>query len=345
MDATVALELAGYVASRPLAPCWSEPECFSDVATVGRRRIRLVGLVARSARGAEVTGSAAALDASPVSRAHCELLERATLVDALASHRPRYELLSDTGKVVGSCSAALAFPQSPAGASWSYARSNGVAAGRDWRSACRAARLELTERDRVLRSWYGETCPLPMEARGSTLAGLAEHYRIVRYAFPAGHAEQQAGIHVVGVFAFPKRATIAFAYGLGASSRRAAALAKAELECLQGIGFLWGEAVPEQLPVASCTPSFHQEYYLVPETHAKLEAWLGGAHTRSGSALEARARSQSAPCFVDLTPEHLRGRLAIAKAIPAGQVALTFGLGHPWQKSPLPADLAVHPIA
>jgi hypothetical protein len=345
MESVVAQELAGYVASRPLAPRWSKPECFSDVVTLGTKQIRLVGLIARSELGAEVTGSAAALDGSPVLRAHCELLERACLVDALASRRGRYELLTETGNLVGSCSPSIAFPESPAGASWSYARSNGVALGEDWRSACQAAFLELSERDRVLRSWYGETSPQPLSARGSALAGLDAHYRVARYTFPAGSAERQGGVHVVGAFAFPERASVAFAYGFGASFDPAVALAKAEQECLQGIGFLWGEALPERLPQASCTPSFHQEYYLVPETHAKLEAWLSGSHARSGSALVARRQLQSEPCFVDLTPDHLRGRLALAKAIPAGEVALTFGLGHPWQKSPLSPALAVHPIA
>ena len=42
------------------------------------------------------------------------------------------------------------------------------------------------------------------------------------------------------------------------------AVAAATCECLQRLGFLWGEAIPQDLPAFAPTPDLHQEYYLHP---------------------------------------------------------------------------------
>jgi hypothetical protein len=58
-----------------------------------------------------------------------------------------------------------------------------------------------------------------------------------------------------------------------------------------------------------------------------VRAWLRGAHVgRFGSFPSA---AQGSPKFVDITPEHLAGRLRVAKMVTGVGLALTFGLGTP----------------
>jgi hypothetical protein len=48
--------------------------------------------------------------------------------------------------------------------------------------------------------------------------------------------------------------------------------------------------------------------------------------------------------FVDMTPRELSGRLAIAKALPEGELQLVFGEGHPDIEGRMPEELRIHPI-
>ena len=105
--------------------------------------------------------------------------------EAIRDARGSYLMLSEAGDIVGDVPSAKLFPESDAPERWRYARSNGVALHADWSTACRRARWELAERDRVIRSWHGEIRPerLAIDV-GTAPLGRAKSYDWRAYSFP-----------------------------------------------------------------------------------------------------------------------------------------------------------------
>jgi hypothetical protein len=328
----------------PLAEGWSEPELFVEEAVIEEMTIHLVGLFARNAAGREVTGSAASTDAAPVERAFFELVERASVVDATA-RAGAFRVLDERGQVSEMREHAALFPVDVPGASFRYALSNGVAAGSSFEAAAHAAFGELVERDRILRSWYGGIRPIRVtEAPGGVLDRLSSVYRFETFAFP-GSSCRSAGLEVVGIYGFPRRAGIPLIRGTGAGIDRHDALLRAIRECMQMLGFLWGESLPETEPDFSTTAEYHQDYYLWPESQPRLERWLRGEHARESLHLHPREIPHTGPKFADLTPPHLASRLYVLKALPETELPVVFGRGHPWVASSGFDDLGVHPVS
>ena len=89
--------------------------------------IHLVGLCAKSDDGRDVTGSAASVDCPPRERAYFELLERASLLDAVMGRSARLSVLDERGQNAGHSAHEAVFPLAPPDASFRYALSNGVA--------------------------------------------------------------------------------------------------------------------------------------------------------------------------------------------------------------------------
>jgi ribosomal protein S12 methylthiotransferase accessory factor YcaO len=246
------------------------------------------------------------------------------------------------------------FPEARATSAWVFAKSNGVAAGSDWSSACRSARAELFERHAVLSSWYGLSVPermdLPTAAASDPVARLQGLYDFESYAFAL---DPGASLEVVGVFGFPTADGSPLVLGFGAAPDRAGALLRARSECLQRLAFLWGEEIPSAEPEPGKTADYHQEWFLWPPMHSRLRVWLAGGHA-GRAALEstfARALADHANdpvCYVELTPPHClsaaKPGVRVAKALCPALLPLTFGRGHP---NIVTADrsLAVHPVA
>jgi hypothetical protein len=338
-------QLRALLRAYPLADGWAEPELFIEEAVIGRTRIHLVGLLARTLDGRDVTGSAASTDAPPVERAFFELIERVSILDATAEPTARFRLLDERGQVTRECEHAELFPKNVPGASFRYALSNGVAAGSSFETASRAAFGELVERDRILLSWYGATTPVALaDAPVAELRSLSDVYRLETFAFPAAGGASN-GLEVVGIFGFPRHAGAPFIRGAGAGVDRREASLRAARECLQTLGFLWGEPLPEREPAFSTTAEYHQEYYLWPESQPKLERWLQGEHARKSSMLHPQGIRSGARRFADLTPAHLASRLSVLKALPETELPVVFGRGHPWVASSGLGDLEVHPVS
>jgi hypothetical protein len=78
----------------------------------------------------------------------------------------------------------------------------------------------------------------------------------------------------------------------------------------------------------------------------RLRAWLDGEHTsmRCPSSAPPAGDRPANPC-ADLTPPQLADRVWVAKAIPWGELPLTFGRGNPDLLVEAPEPLRVHPIA
>lgn len=335
--------LAGLVERYPLPPDLAPAEVFTETAVLHGVPIHLAG-VAIDCDGECVVGSAASLHEVPLFRAYMELVERLAVLAAIRSTEAPIALLDHDARRVGLEPREVIFPQSPDPARVRWARSNGVAAGADFRDAARRARWELVERDRVLRSWYGELDPVRVELpEGCVPAQLREAYELSAYAFCRGDGGDGDDVSVAGVFGFP-RGGGPFTCGFGARGTQTEALLAAAAECLQRLAFLWGEELPTAPPAAAPTPGFHQEHYLYPGHHGRIRDWLGGEHARYRGLLVPRCAA-SRVRYVDLTPARLAGRLFVVKALPASHVPLAFGLGHPQLCGPVPVEIAVHPIA
>jgi len=315
-------------------------QTFSDTTLVAGIPINLAGF-AMDLDGECITGSAAALDETPLFRAYMELVERLSILASMRSGRPI--ILRDAeGVRVGLAPASNVFPESPEPARWKWARSNGVAVARTWVEAAKRARWELIERDRVLRSFYGEAVPRRVSDVEQMPGALSGEYDFRTYAFDGRVSD---GVHAAGVFGFP-RAGGPLVYGFGARATLDEAVAAARGECMQRLGFLFGEAMPEAAPAPSPTPDFHQEHFLYPGHHGTVRRWLAGEHEKYRGCLnESYARPPEEPLFADLTPASLEGRLCVARAIPNGHLPLAFGVGLPVLSPSAPAELAVHPIA
>lgn len=330
----------------PCSAHWGKPEVFSDVAEIEGVRFYLDGLAASAGADKTATGSAASVTGHELRRAYFELVERTCLLDAIDSPRAELELLDAAGNALGSCSRSVAFPVSPAGSSWAYARSNGVAAGSDWAAACAAAQAEACERHHVLSAWYGYSIPQRYPLKSGIERELSSVYDFEAALFPAPRDDgTEPSLYVIGCFGFPKTREAPFLAGFGAAPEVHAAEQRAMRETLQRLGFLWGEAIPEAEPELGRTADYHQELYLWPPMQARVRAWLAGAHAgRLGSfPPAARASSERRPGFVDITPAHLSTRLRVAKMVTDIGLTLTFGLGHPQVEGA--AALGAHPVA
>lgn len=323
----------------PLEAAWGEPQLFVEPFSLLGQPLELVGLLAADESGRELTGSAADLGSAAVCRAYFELLERAGAIHA-TDPKGSSSLRERDGAERGGGGADANGPGS--GTGWLASRSNGVAAHPSWRQACRAAWLEAIERDRVLRAWYlsGQAPPAVVEAP-TRLRVLSSHeVQVHRFEDPDDPCQN---VEVWGVFLFPRADREPFCCGFGAGATSVEALRKAEIECVQRLGFLQGEALPDAPPTPTPTPEFHLDFFLYPPHHARIRRWLceglPPARVEGG-----RPTRMPMPHFADLTPPSLRGRASVARAVDPGRMPLGFGEGHPWILDADP-DARTHPIA
>ncbi len=328
----------------PLPEGWSPLEVIEDEIDIGGLSLRRAGFASIAPTGEEITGSAAERTQSPRARGYYELLERIATMEALGGSRDRWELRDAYGEIVGSCRNDELFPESNAPDRWRHARSNGVAIHASWTSAVERATFELAERDRILRSWYGEITPIRI-ADATTLDELPEvsTHEVVAYAFPEVAPSHFArDIHVVGVFGFPTGHDLPLVLGYGARKTEADALEAAAREALQLLAFLWGEPVAASAPPMGPTAMHHLEHFQYAGHHAALRAWLEGAH-RTYEKPGSTATVPSAVTFADLTPTWLTDGLRVARAFAPGAVPLAFG-DSPFAAH-LPEHLRAHPVA
>jgi hypothetical protein len=302
--------------------------------TLGGLELYMVGLVGSVPGGSGVIGAAADRQGFPVERAFFELIERVSLWVARMADKP-LRVRDQAGALVQKVPALNVFPSDAAPARIRASLSNGVALQRSWSAACDAARCELVERDRVLRSFRGEFAPVALPVPDRELArALRKLYDLEAYAFAPG--EQRVEHSVAGLFLFPRQPSYPLAYGFGAALDGTAALKRATNEALQRLAFLWDEALPTEPPLAAPTPDYHQEYYLYPPHHAQLRDWLAG-RTRLARARTARSFDGEAVWYADLTPPALRTELCVVRASSPRAQALLFGRA-PRSKAP------VHPV-
>lgn len=320
----------------PLPDGWAVSERVEDEIAVGPLRIRRAGIAAVREEE-EACGSAAATDGSPSDRAFYELLERITVFDAQRTAPSSFDAFDDDHARRATLLRPEAFPVSDVPERWRYARTNGVAIHRTWGEACRRARLELIERDRFLRAWYGAIAPTRLERMLAQLL-VVDAFEWGLYSFPDEHDATS----VVAVFGFPRAPDAPLVMGMAAREDLEAAVVAAEQEALQQLAFLWGEPVGSEPPPLGPTAMHHLELYQPRSQHEQLRAFLAGAHRAFGREDASMRRGVLDVSYLDLTPEQLRGLAHVSKAISAEAVPLIFG-DSPFAAH-LPAALRPHPI-
>jgi hypothetical protein len=299
-------------------------EVVSDIVEISELRVRAVGISAATETLGEVTGASADLERAPFDRAYFELLERLAVKEIAAR-----SVSGSGGEQVLSSERRLSL-------------SNGVALQVSSERAAISAALELVERDRVLRSWYGGARPERISpSLGEWSARLSAEYQLSVVRFREGLDVADVRATVVGIIAFPRSIHAPLSMGFAARPSLDESLQAASRELLQQIAFGWGEPVPSESPAVAPTPEFHLDFYSYPGHHALLEAWLDGKHEGRGPVLPDVA---GAFRFTDITPTWMEGGLRVVRAEHPSAVPLVFGLGHPWFPE-LPECMRVQPIA
>jgi len=324
--------------STPLFGGWSVTELIDDVFGIDGIEIHRAGISAERGDGRSSFGSAASLVAGEaLPRARFELFERIAILEAHGdSTRESFESVDPDGTVRDPLARRQVFPVSE-DPRWQHSLSNGVASGATWALACEAARRELAERDAVLRAWYSQAPPSPIEIPRDFAPPTASY---VWRAFAFATSPWADDLDVVGVFGLPDRIDLPLLRGFAAASDRKASLRRAIRECVQNLAFLAEDPLPTLAPEPSPTPTFHLDAFLCPEGRERLERWLNGQcpHTR----MRLPDTGASAPvAYAELTLSSAPPGHHVARAVCKGALSLTFGDGPEWVESPLRA----HPIA
>lgn len=306
----------------PLSNKWQELETFSDVVKVSSHQIHACGISTSDSAGTLVAASAAALDKMPWDRAYYELIERTSTIEALSS----------------GCFSSL-FPASKDTKLYKYSSSNGVAAGSSFATASASAFLELVERDRILRSWFGGAAPVECTKYTGTIEELSE-YESKAYSFEDRYDADS--VFVIGVFLFPKK-SFPLVFGFGAALDKLEAFRKAEREALQRVAFLFDQEADKNCEFTP-DPLYHQEFFLRPENRHLIEDWLSGRFCGVCKLRESRQK-YSDQIFTDITPSHLKGKTWVVKGYTKARIPLIFGKGYDEFFDGIPRDLAIHPIA
>lgn len=323
----------------PLPEGWSAPDAVEDAIEVDGALVHRAGVSAIAPSGEEMCGSAADRFGPAPDRAWFELVERICTIDAIADCRDRHRLLDASGAAAGEIANRDLFPESDAPAEWTYARSNGVAIHRDWAAACRHARWELAERDRVLRSWRGEI-PAQRIALSDELTPQTTHYEWLAASFGATAGSFSEDVAVVAMCGIPQDEALPFAIGFAGRESIEVALAAATREAVQQLAFMWGEPTSSEVAAQKPGAMLHLDTYQLPANRARVRRWLNGDHPNVVPTLEARADSSIR--YVDLSASWLPSGLRVAKAVAPGAMPLVFGLA-PAMRG-LPPELRIHPI-
>ena len=323
----------------PLPTGWSAPELYQEEFRLGDFSLALVGLSSTRNTGEEVTGSTAAHE-EDIDRAYFELLERCELIEAFRRVDTSFPLLGQGGeRSERTLPYAEVFPADAAKGEWKNAKSNGVAIHRDFARASRAALLELVERDRVLRSWFGEIKPAPIPPLTSANAENLRSFELWSYSFPA----PGESIEVAGTFGFPLVPHMPVIFGFGAAENLPDAQNASLREMFQRLGFVYDETFAFAQPSFAPSADFHLEWFLREQSRGELSRWLAGAHALAVGGGSVKHPALGEPVFVELA--NAPGKFSLVKAIQPGRLPLRFGHGYADLFPHFPTRLATHPIS
>ncbi len=242
--------------------------------------IHLSGIAAKNTSDAVATGSAGSLIQAETHRAKFELLERMIITDAMETPSNSVPLLNNTLEIDGrNISIETLFPESPSPEHYQWSKSNGIALHTSLAKACESASLELVERDQVLASWYGASCPQFIEtALINDISSKLEAFYMtvcVRFNDELAFANGKP-VFVYGVFLLPRDNHHVLHMGFGAAFDEELGILKAKHELVQRLGFLSDAEPVEELVEVEPTPDFHLEYFLQAHTYGHIANWING---------------------------------------------------------------------
>lgn len=315
---------------------WRLTELVEDRVTVDGVELRRAAVSVAHDRGMSAFGSAVSSDDDPVARAKAETLERMAIVEAEASSLEAFVQVDEEGRPLARIGRETVFPRSNSDA-WQYSRSNGVAAGNTWASACENARLELVERDAILRAWYAQRAPTPLHLPPSLLPRTRSYSWNACVIQPSEWAQN---LSVAATFAFPNDDGMPLLRGFGAGNTLHHALKRSVGECLQNLAFLTEDPLPTRPPEPSASPLFHLDTFLCPSSHGRLKDWLSGQVSVLDNVSFPPIEGSATLSYADLTPATAT-TFKVVRALCPNALNLTFGDGPSW----VPPTLRAHPIA
>jgi len=325
--------------SFPLPNRWKNIQCFNESVVIENIVINLVGLSVESTEGKMICGSAAEFTQIPFERAYFELLERCWTNEYYIDQKQLVEIYDQNFIRTGISPFESVLGSECNNKEWTFSKSNGVAVQRTFEKAYQGAVCELVERHLVLSSWYFQKRPEKLSFKPTKeLLALSNIYRCDAFHFGSMQIGQNL-VNACGFFLIPKIEGIPLVYGLGADFDQSLAILKSQKECIQRLGFLWGEEIPKIPPEVTSTPDFHQEYFLTPKGTVLIENWL--YQDRKDEC------SDEASCMdfkiINLTPAIAKNNFKLIKVIGEKIIPLTFGPGNPMVKN-LKSELLVHPV-
>lgn len=301
-----------------------------------------------------ILAGAADIDTPPVLRAYMELQERISLQMGRWGEDEEVTLLNSEGKQAGNMQASDVFETTPDPERWQGVGSNGMACHSSFKQAATAGRKELIERERLLRSWYGEWNPeLISEPPGEVpdfFSAADGEYDFTLFSLDPPLASSRE-INVTGIFGFPREdSSWNFTLGFGAGFTRQEAFSKAAVEMLQSVMQIRDDydsspedkhRDPEDVEVDTTT-DYHTRYYHTKKGMERLRRWVTEGHP---DVIQDRfdPLNEQELTYVDMTPNDLQGNLWIVKALAPGGVPLYFGRGHP-DIPEMPDYMKVHPL-
>lgn len=335
----------------PLSDEWSRPEIYSEEFKFNELTLNLVGLSTFNKNDTLVTSSATAIRSFPIERAFFELIERTSIIEAENKKNSIFQSYKKNGQMVASKTHKEVFLSESNPEVSQYSKSNGVAVQLTQEKAIQNSLNELVERDKIIRSWFGENKPLKIipifNYYEKIKKELNKDYTISSYIFKSPLTEQTTyldKINVVGTFGFPKDENRPLLLGFGASENLQMAITHSLDECLQRLGFLWDESISPVLPEFSPSALYHQEYFLRKEGIEKIKKWLKGQHAHGQFNKSIFQEDNDLVTFIDITPEHLTDKLKVMKAQSGHHVPLIFGKGYADFFPESAENLFIHPI-
>lgn len=264
--------------------------CEAERLETPGRDLFVAGIAVRLEDGLEIFGSSSAGDDSCLLLASFEVLERYVVLKAKSyeSHNTERFKLSI---------------------------SNGVAIHQSEELAKQSALLELVERHEILKSWFLNS-PIKDIIAENSYVGPRE---IQGYEMKAREFSTDSRYSVIGIFAFPFDKSKAPIYGFGSSFSLLSASEKAQKEFWMRMGFV-GEEIVNECPGFSCTPGYHQDFYLYPGNTKHLLEWLD-VKNKADAVMYPPIEYIG---FANLTPPEWQD-LYVMKAVSKGHLKLFFG--------------------
>jgi ribosomal protein S12 methylthiotransferase accessory factor YcaO len=314
----------------PIVELFTENLCFNGA------RLALAGCTGTVPNGAEIIGSAveivmddelSGLEAAK-SRAHMEFAERFAVNEWFHRQQNSFAIYDIDRKFLEIRTEHKQKSRVNETPSWKPALSNGVAAHTNWRMACRAAALEIYERDRLMRAWFFGLARrrLCVDARLLAPFHPSHEVEIFELGSPFFCETLDAMIYTRLCIAWPRTPEAPLAIGSASGTNAFEALGRSIRESIQVAAFLDGATWEPEEYTPSPTPLFHQAHFQQTTSQVQLRQW-----TNRGALWPDKDDGQSSVGtkivgFASLTPSTWKGEVEVAKAIAPELENLFFGI-------------------